>query len=66
MTPKRCIQLVAILCFLLLNAPVHAQPAKDKVGPVPKSLRKKLKLSPFYKKHLDVGGMPNRKFREGF
>jgi hypothetical protein len=32
--------------------------AKDPLGPPPEALVKEWKLSPFYKKHLDAGGLP--------
>src|SRR5205085_762164 len=46
--------------FLLfgLVAPAAAQPPAAKVGEVPAALVQKLKLAPFYKKHLDVDGFP--------
>lgn len=37
------------------EAPV---PLRPKVGPVPANLRERLRLDPFYAKHLDVGGLP--------
>jgi hypothetical protein len=32
--------------------------SQEAVGPVPEALREKLRLAPFYQKHLDVGGLP--------
>jgi alpha-glucosidase len=47
-----CVTLYA----LLLLADTSAAPPK--VGPVPEGLRKEWKLSPFYKKHIDLRGFP--------
>jgi hypothetical protein len=57
-----------ILCFALaFSCEVSASgaesltakaSAEQKVGPVPPSLRKVLKLDPFYEKYADAGGLP--------
>lgn len=43
-----------LLVCLLLSEPA----ATPKVGPVPDTLRTEWKLSPFYKKHIDLKGFP--------
>jgi hypothetical protein len=56
---------MGIICIFLFGLTALAgsdgPPAADHAGkpaPVPKELRDALKLSPFYKKHLDCGGLP--------
>lgn len=61
--PHARLILVAGVLSLALAAPAIAvqpkpEPAPAKVTPVPETLSKSLKLSPFYKKHLDVDGFP--------
>ncbi len=46
----------ATLVLMLLVADARAD--SPKVGPVPESLRTEWKLSPFYKKHVDLQGFP--------
>ena len=45
-----------LLVLLVCGAACAEQPAK--VGEVPADLREKLKLDPFYKKHVSAGGLP--------
>ena len=47
-----------ILVLFLLALACDANKAKAKVGPVPNKVRARLGLDPFYKKHLDAGGLP--------
>jgi cyclophilin family peptidyl-prolyl cis-trans isomerase len=54
--------LVALTLFAAAAAsPAAAPPASavgSRPGPVPGQLRARLKLAPFYQKHLDAGGLP--------
>ena len=47
---------VAAFAGLLLGDTIHAQPVP--VGPVPETLRRELKLEPFYQKYTSVAGFP--------
>jgi photosystem II stability/assembly factor-like uncharacterized protein len=50
---------LAALCAALSLAAVRADsPAAPRVSGVPDDLRERLKLDPFYEKHLDLEGMP--------
>jgi cyclophilin family peptidyl-prolyl cis-trans isomerase len=55
-TTKRCFTFFILIAIQMLNYSgfVHAQ----SVGPVPDAVRETFDLDPFYKKHLDVGGLP--------
>src|SRR4051794_1669249 len=56
-TSKRVAPALFFASLLVAAGEAAAPPAAPaRVGPVPAGLRKKLKLSPFYKKHVDAGG----------
>ena len=54
--PRTCPALLLVLG--LTGAAVATDPPPPKVVPVSKELRDKLKLDPFYQKHLDLAGLP--------
>lgn len=52
---------VLIVLTLALLFPFAVRAEEDPIplpGPVPEAVREKFRLSPFYQKHLDAGGMP--------
>lgn len=57
---KWCLLLSMLMIALVTDTQLQSvgAPKPAKVTPVPETLQKKLKLSPFYKKHLDLNGFP--------